>query len=1649
MPESPVPVRPDVLQQVAEAFAATAHSGAGRDFVERYYRHVAAEELAARESEVLAGAAAAHLDLARHRLPGTANVRVFNPTTEADGWSSSRTVVQVVTDDVPFLVDSVTACVVGLGIDIHLLVHPQLVVTRDAAGELEEVLDLDPAMTRTKGSVGRIPESWMLLVVDRESDAARRDAVRARIQGVLEDVRESVEDWPRMRTRCLVVAAELEGSPPPGLPDDEVARAIGFLRWMADDHFTFLGYREYRLERTPEGEFSRPVTGSGLGLMRSDPPLGRPMMPLSREASELAHQPRILVVTKANSRSTVHRPAYLDYVGVKVHDEAGEVVGERRFLGLYASTAYTDSVMRLPLVAEKVHGVLERSGVSLDSHTGKDLLGVLETYPRDELFQASTDQLYETALAVTHLQERRRTKLFVREDDFGRFASCLVYIPRDRYNTTVRVKMAEILQGAFGGESVEFTARVSESALSRLQFVVRMPRGTRVHRLSEEQRAELEHRLVEVSRTWSDRLTDALTERLGEVEAHRLMDRFGRGFPMAYEEVFSVWQGVADLSHLDRLGQDRRTSVALYKPADASPRFRRFKLFRLDPLSLTDILPILSDMGVEVVDEQPYDITREDGTVLDVYDFGLRVVDPRIWDAMPHDRLRELFEGAVLAVWDGRAESDGLNRLVLAAALSWRQVVVLRAVAKYLRQTQTTFSQRYVEEALVLNPGIARDLVELFEIRFDPDRYAGRGAAEEAAARTAAAEEVAARVVDALDEVSSLDHDRIIRSFLGVIRAGLRTNFYQHGDPGAESPSGAAAPGKDYVSLKLDPRAVPDLPAPRPAFEIWVYSPRVEGVHLRFGPVARGGLRWSDRREDFRTEILGLVKAQLVKNAVIVPTGSKGGFYAKSLPDPATDREAWLTEGKAAYRTFIRGLLDLTDNRVSGAIVPPERTVRHDGNDPYLVVAADKGTATFSDLANGIAREYGFWLDDAFASGGSVGYDHKAMGITARGAWESVKRHFREMDVDTQATDFTVVGVGDMSGDVFGNGMLLSEHIRLVAAFDHRHLFLDPDPDAATSFAERRRLFELPRSSWEDYDRSLLSEGGGVFPRTLKSVPVTPQMVAALGLPEDTTAMTPAQLMRAILLAPVDLLWNGGIGTYVKASTEDHRAAGDRANDAIRVDGGELRAKVVGEGGNLGLTQLGRVEAAFAGVRVNTDAIDNSAGVDTSDHEVNIKILLGEVVRAGELTLDARNELLASMTDDVAAHVLRDNYEQNVLLGNARAQQHVMAPVHERLMRWLEERGDLDRGLEFLPSDAELQKRVHDDDGLASPEFAVLVAYAKLALKEDLLASGLPDDPYFAQTLTEYFPPALRTRHAAELGEHPLRREIVTNAVANSLVNRGGITFVFRAAEETGATPEQVTRAFVVAREVFGLADYVAEVEALDATVPTSAQTELYLEFRRLLDRAVRWFLSSRSSGLDIRVEIDHFAAVVGQLTPMVPDLLKGEERRRLERRAGALEEVGVPHDLAVRCASLLDGFSLLDIVDIAAETGRPPAHVAPLYFLISEQFGIDAMLQKVTRLPREDRWDSLARGALRDDLYAVLESLSRAVIEANADEPDGAPLRQFERWSLANADTIQRSATALRSIRRLSDPNIAALSVALRSLRSVVRAGGSGASGG
>ncbi|MEJ7834100.1 MAG: NAD-glutamate dehydrogenase, partial [Nocardioides sp.] len=1149
-----------------------------------YYRHVAPEDVADRSDVDVYGALASHFKLAGNRPQGTAQVRIFTPTLSEHGWSAAgHSVVEVVVDDMPFLVDSLTMELSRQLRDVHLVIHPNFDVVRDITGALEHATPVPDGATQPDGEAVR--ESWMHVEVDRIREGDDPAVIVDDVQRVLRDVRESVEDWRKMHAQVADVVAGLRSDPPP-LASDEVRQAAELLEWLSDEHFTFLGYREYRLELATidgvEDEVLRAIPGTGLGILRSDQAMSESFGRLPELVKAKAREKTLLVLAKANSRATVHRPAYLDYVGVKTFGQDGEVTGERRFLGLFSSAAYTESLLRIPLIREKAKAVLERSGFDPRSHAGKALMDTLETYPRDELFHTPVEELAPMAESAMHARERRAVRMFIRRDTYGRYVSVLVYLPRDRYNTSVRERFSAILKERLGADSVEFTVGINESTTARVHFVVHLPKGESIPEIDTR---DLERRLAEASRSWRDDFVSAVIAEYGEEIGAILGRRYVDSFPEAYKEDFSSRTASVDLGRLESIVGDEGIDLSLYEGIDAGHGEARLKVYRIgDPLSLSEILPMLSSMGIEVVDERPYELSGLERPS-HVYEFGLR------YDAALPDAGRELFQEAVRAVWDGYNEIDGFNELVLGVGLTWRQATVLRAYAKYMKQGNTPFALDYIEDALGNNVDITRLLVQLFEGRFDPAKVKDRDA------RTV---EVEDRIVAALDDVASLDHDRILRSYLTLVKATLRTNYFQPGPDGKSRP---------YMSFKLEPSAIPELPEPRPRFEIFVYSPRVEGVHLRFGSVARGGLRWSDRRDDFRTEVLGLVKAQMVKNTVIVPVGAKGGFFCKQLPDPS-DRDAWLAEGVACYKTFISGLLDITDNLVEGETVPPADVVRHDDDDSYLVVAADKGTATFSDIANGVAKDYGFWLGDAFASGGSVGYDHKAMGITARGAWVSVQRHFRERGIDCQTEDHTCVGVGDMSGDVFGNGLLCSEHTRLVAAFDHRDIFVDPQPDAATSYAERRRLFDLPRSSWQDYDASLISEGGGVFKRSAKSIPLNDAIREALGIEATVVAMTPAELMRATLQAPVDLLWNGGIGTYVKGEDETHAEAGDKSNDAIRIDGRELRARCVGEGGNLGLTQAGRIEYALRGCegeggRINTDFIDNSAGVDTSDHEVN------------------------------------------------------------------------------------------------------------------------------------------------------------------------------------------------------------------------------------------------------------------------------------------------------------------------------------------------------------------------------------------------------------------------------------------------------------
>jgi glutamate dehydrogenase len=1664
---------PDSERLMAEAVALAGDDLDSARLVRRYWRFAPDEELVGLTPQGMLDDARAHLELARQRLAGELKLRVDE---SADG---ELTVVSIVTDDMPFLVGTVTAALICRDLPVHLIVHPLMVVRRQPLGELIEVCaDVEP----DDAIAGDMVESWMHIEVDRVRGEARREELRRDLHSVLTDVREAVEDWPRMRARALEIADELTsvGSMQTGLadsaalpvPDPDITDTVELLRWLVEDKFTFLGYREYKLEQGEDGLELRAVLGTGLGILRQDQIRPRPLTTMPPQARQRVLEKRLLVVTKANSRSTVHRSSYLDYIGIKLFDAKGNVVGEKRFLGLFSSSTYLHSVRELPVVKRKVAAVLERSGLTSRSHSGKDLIGIIEEYPRDEIFQIRTDELYDVVMGVLRLAGRRQLRLFLREDAYGRFISCLVFLPRDRYTTANRLAIQKILLRELNGVGVDYTTRVGESVLARIHFIVRTDPANPPTPINVE---SIQAQMSEATRNWDDDLKLVLERKLGEEQSRQLFGRYAQALPDVYKDEHTPYEAAKDMAKLELLDEDGQLAMHLYlrRKNDSDVRFKVYRCGR--PMSLSRVLPMLHSLGVSVTDEHPYAIARADATIY-LYDFGLVLPE----GARPLAEIRPLLENAFSAVWRGESEIDRCNELVVRAGLTWRQVVVLRAYAKYLRQAGSVFSQHSMESALIANPEIAALLVELFETRFSPTLELSEQD------RELRCEEQVAVIGRRLDGVASLDQDRILRSYLTLIQATLRTSFFQR--------SGVLP--KSYIAFKLEPRAVSELPAPRPRYEIWVHSPRFEGVHLRFGAVARGGIRWSDRLDDFRTEILGLVKAQMVKNAVIVPVGAKGGFVLKDAP-PVTDRDAYLAEGVACYKLFISALLDVTDNLVTGQIVAPPDVVRHDGDDPYLVVAADKGTATFSDIANDISSSYGFWLGDAFASGGSAGYDHKKMGITAKGAWESVKRQFRELatgtsqlgrelatgtsqlgrelatgtsqlgrelatgtsqlgrelatgtsqqgressGLDTQSQDFTVVGVGDMSGDVFGNGMLLSRHIKLVAAFDHRHIFLDPSPDPESSYVERERLFNLPRSSWADYDTALISAGGGVWPRSAKSIPVSPRACAALGLAETTPAMSPADLLKAILRAPIDLLWNGGIGTYVKASTESNVDVGDKANDAIRVNGAQARAKVVGEGGNLGLTQRGRIEYAAAGGHICTDFIDNSAGVDCSDHEVNIKILLNPLVTSGELTQAERDALLVEMTGEVTDLVLRDNYDQAVALGNARAQAHSLLPVHRRLVADLEREGRLDRTLEAVPSDEELAARYAAGGGLTSPELAVLLSYVKIALEDEIGANGLPDEEWTREILLDYFPTPLRERYSDAMDGHALRREIVTTQIVNEVVNRGGSSFVYRAVEETGASSADVIRAYVIVRDVYGLRELWRAIEELDDQVPAAAQTILYLDLRRLLDRGVRWLVASRRSPLDVSAEIARLRPGVCSLLAQLGTLLRGRELGAMSERTETLVESGIPRPIAEAVTRVVCGFGLLDIVSLADSAGRPMPRVATVYFGLSERFRVDELLSRISDLPRDDRWQTLARMALRYDLYAALAALTSEVL---ATVPGGAPDQcrapdPVAQWERTNAVAISRARNALAEFDG-SRADLAALSVLLRAIRTLVR---------
>jgi glutamate dehydrogenase len=1571
-------------------------------FAPEFFRQLDADDLAERTPEDLLGALQSLLKLGDERQRGRAKVRVFSPTADADGWASRHSMIQIVNDDMPFLVDSTTLEINRQGPTLHLIVHPIYAVARDAKGKLT-------AIGQQAQSADAPRESWMHIEIDRVVDEAHRDALAAGIERVLADVRASVEDWRPMLDRLRAVIAELAHAPQ-ALPRETVNESRAFLQWLADDHMTLLGYRQHDLVQENGDTALHLVPGSGLGLLRetAEETRSASFSALPPKARALARaQVPVLVVTKANTRSTVHRSGYTDYIGVKRYNAQGEVIGEHRFIGLFTSTAYSARVAETPLLRGKVEAIARRAGLPQGGHLAKALDHILEIYPRDDLFQIPDEDLYNTALGILALGERQRLRLFVWRDPFDRFVSCLVYVPREAYSTDLRIKFQRILLTAFEGSSAEFDVLMSEAVLARIHFTVRTTPG----QVPAFDRKEIELKLAAAARRWDDELRESLIDAQGEATGLSLFRDWSAAFPAAYRDRVDARDAVPDVRKLSSLSPNTPLALALYEGEGPSPGALGLKVYRLGaPLVLSDSLPMLEHMGVRVIAESSYRIGAQGAEGISLHDFELQAP---VTGEIETATLARLFEDAFARVLHGEVESDDFNRLVLLAGLSAEEIVVLRAYAKYLKQIGFAQSQATIAATLTTHPRIARMLVTLFKLRFDP---AGRDE-EGAKAQVNGIEK-------ALEKVSNLSEDRVLRQLLALVQASLRTNYWRTGI----GHSGAPGPRRSFLSIKFDSAQIPGLPAPRPLYEIFVYSPRFEGIHLRGGKVARGGLRWSDRPDDFRTEVLGLVKAQMVKNTVIVPVGSKGGFVLKKAP-PASDREAFMKEGVACYQDYLRGLLDITDNLVGGKPAAPPQVVRIDGDDPYLVVAADKGTATFSDFANAISAEYGHWLGDAFASGGSVGYDHKAMGITAKGAWESVKRHFREMGIDTQTTDFTVVGIGDMSGDVFGNGMLLSRHIKLVAAFDHRHIFIDPQPSTQASFAERERLFKLPRSSWADYDAKLISEGGGIWARSEKSIAISPQARAALGITAEQVTAT--ELVTAILKAPVDLLYNGGIGTYVKASTESHADVGDRANDALRINGAQLRCKVVGEGGNLGFTQRGRIEAAMSGVRLYTDAIDNSAGVDTSDHEVNIKILLGLPQAEGKLTIEQRNAFLPTMTDEVAALVLRDNYFQTQELSVGRSLAPQLLDDQARFIRFLEKSGRLDRGIEFLPSDDEIAERKARGLGLTTPEQAVLLAYSKMWLSDELVASDLPEDPWVATALARYFPSGLRQRFGEYIPRHPLRREIIATHVLNSMVNRVGPTFVHRLAELTGATPAQVVRAYLLAREVFASVELWQRIEALDNKVADSVQTALVVEWRRLIGRATTWFLRSR------RLE-EPMERGAQRLAPAIAAL-----RARLEPEAAGLPQVtlwisaGVPAPLAAQIGAADRLYSALDIAEVAEGAHSPLDATSEVHFGVGERLGLEKLRQQIELLPADTHWQSLAKIALADDVADLQRSIALDAVKGNP----GSAAEKLSAWEARNPMAFARAKRLVSELADAAVPDLAMLSVALRELRNLVEA--------
>ncbi|QDP72831.1 NAD-glutamate dehydrogenase [Legionella israelensis] len=1574
-------------------------------FIRQFFNTVSLEDLKEWDIDDLYGAAISFWALIEERSPHQTKIRIYNPDFERHGWQTTHTVIEIITDDMPFLVDSIRMVIRRMGFSLHLIMHiGGLKIERDEQGR---VIDFQAKKVKANEAPALHHEAAIFLQIDRQTDPYVLEEMHRNFERVLEDNRVVYEDWGKMRERVRAAIKELDDISSV-VDKDEVEETKAFLQWIEDHHFTFLGVRDYELVQKGKETILQSIPETGLGVLRENlsKSSARSISAMTPEARELTLSSRILVMSKTNTLASVHRDAYTDYIGIKRFNKQGQVIGERRIIGLYTSAAYNTNPKHIPFLRRKVALVMEKSNLSPRSHAGKVLINILDTLPRDDLIQASEDELLEMAMGIFYMQERNRIRMFARQDVYRRFISCLVYVPKERFNTELRQAMQQILAESFNAKEISFSTRFSESVLARIHFIIRIdPKHCPDYDLK-----EIEKKLIEVGRSWPDELQHYLLETFGEEESNRLFAEYKDAFPVDYCEHFSPRTAVYDIKHIRQLSDENPLGMNFYRPMHEGPDSFRLKVYQHETtIALSDVLPILESLGLRAISERPYMLKFKDGKITWVNDFSMQYTKG---SHLELDSIKDLFQNAFANVWFGKAENDRFNQLVLAAGLNWRQVAVLRTYAKYFKQIGIAFSQEYIENALNNNSMIAKKLIDLFELQFNPELFDAEHKKFNA---------LVSEVLTDLDSVSNLDEDKIIRQYVQTISSTLRTNFYQKDAQGKH---------KDYIAIKLNSKTIPLMPRPYPMYEIFVHSPRFEGVHLRGGKVARGGLRWSDRREDFRTEILGLMKAQQVKNAVIVPSGAKGGFVPKQLPLYGT-REEILAEGINCYQQFIRGLLDITDNLKEGEVIKPKDVICYDEDDPYLVVAADKGTASFSDIANAISIEYGFWLGDAFASGGSIGYDHKKMGITAKGAWESVKRHFYEMNIDIETTDFTVIGIGDMSGDVFGNGMLLSKHIKLVAAFNHLHIFVDPDPDPEISYKERERLFNLPRSSWIDYNKKLISKGGGVFSRFAKSITVSKEMKQAFNIKQ--AVVEPNELIRIILKAKVDLLWSAGIGTFVKSKYESNADVGDRSNDATRINATELRCKAVGEGGNLGLTQLARTEYAMNGGLIYTDFIDNSAGVNCSDKEVNIKILLNSIVNSGDLTYKQRNELLSEMTDEVAQLVLRDNYVQTRAISLTAALASRAVELHSRYMNELERIGKLDRSLEFLPDEKVLMERKLAGKGLTRPGIAVLLCYSKTILKEQILSSDVPEDPYLKRFLLRAFPKVLQDRFSKEMEGHPLRREIIATRISNIMMNEMGFTFVYRLQDETGAPVSAIVRAYMITRAVLDLENIWRQIEALGTSISAKNQIDMMLLYVRLSRRVTRWFLRTRRHKLDISKAVSVYSPGVVLLKKSMPDVFGEGHRNKYFEHFQEYVEDGIPEGLAHELTVTRGLFAAVDIIEIANEMNIDVTKVAEIYFKIGEYLDLAWIRTQVIIHPTESHWESLSREALRDDLDWQQRQLTASIISIETDEKDY--MKRFDRWSDKYAELIERWRSILADLRSSASLNYTMFFVAIREL--------------